>query len=200
MATVVPLGLLGAGVVLAAALFCLGWMRAARFRSERGKPPWAIPPVAWGAVYVLLAPVGWIVYFAAARTTKVVDLSLAYREDSVIADTGEEREKLRQIATALPLLRPPQPDTRGWHTDPVRQRRFRFYDGKRWTREVSDDPARLVAAAVGDSKADLQRRLHALPPPRETEASWHVDPLGTYYYRYFDGQGWTEEVRQARRA
>ena len=121
MATVVPLGLLGAGGVLAAVLFCLGWMRAARFRSERGKSPWAIPPVLWGAVHVLLASVGWVVYFAAARTTKVGDLSLAYREDSVIADTAEEREKLRQIATALPLLRPSQPDTRGWHTDPVRQ-------------------------------------------------------------------------------
>jgi len=200
MAIVAPLGLLGAGVVLAVALFSLGWTRAARFRSERGKPPWAIPPVAWGAVHVLLAPIGWVLYFAAARTTKIVDPSLAHREDSVIADTAEEREKMRRIASELPLLRPPQPDTRGWHTDPVRQRRFRFYDGKRWTREVSDDPAQLIAAAAGDTKADLQRRLQALPRPREPEASWHVDPLGTYYYRYFDGREWTEEVRQARRA
>jgi hypothetical protein len=200
MASIAPLGLVGSGIVLAAGVFSLGWMRAARFRSERGRAPWAIPPVIWGAVHLVLLPVGWVVFFAAARTSKVVDPSLAYRENIVIADTAEERERLRRISAELPLLRPPQPDTRGWHSDPVRQRRFRFYDGKRWTREVSDDPARLMAAAVGDVRADLRRRLQALPPPRESGACWHVDPLGTYYYRYFDGHEWTEQVRQARHA
>ena len=200
MDAIAPLGPLAGGVVVTAVLFCWGWTRAARFRSERGKPPWAVPPAIWGVIHVVLLPIGWVLYFAAVRTTPVVDLSLAYREDSVIADTAEEREKLRRIASELPLLRAPEPASRGWHPDPARQRRFRFYDGRRWTREVSDDPARLVAAAGGDTAADLKRRLQALPRPREPEASWHLDPLGTYHYRYYDGQEWTEEVRRARQA
>ena len=147
---------------------------------------------------MLLLPVGWLLYSFASRTTIVLDPSLVNRGDSVIADTPEDRERLRRIASELPLLRPPDPDSRGWHVDPLRQRRFRFYDGRRWTREVSDDPARRIAAAVGDGRADLRRRLLSLPPPAETGASWHIDPLGTYQFRYFDGREWTEQVRQAR--
>jgi hypothetical protein len=139
-------------------------------------------------------------YSAATRTTKLVDPSLAYRADSVIADTAEEREKLRRIASELPLLRPPQPATRGWHLDPAHQRRFRYYDGQRWTREVSDDPALRVSTAVGDPQADLKRRLQALAPPRDTAASWHIDPLGSYHFRYFDGAEWTEQVQRQRRS
>ncbi|MGA3352490.1 MAG: DUF2510 domain-containing protein [Acidimicrobiales bacterium] len=199
MASVAPLGLIGAAVAVALLLFSWGWIRAARFRSERGKAPWAIPPAGWGAIY-LVVPVGLILYSAASRTTQVVDPSLAYRADTVIADTAEEREKLRRIASELPLLRPPQPDVRGWHIDPYRQRRFRFYDGQRWTREVTDDPALKMSVAVGDPKAELKRRLQALPPPAHKAASWHIDPLGTYHFRYFDGQEWTEEVHKERRS
>jgi hypothetical protein len=139
-------------------------------------------------------------YSAATRTTKLVDPSLAYKANTMIADTAEEREKLRRIASELPLMRPPQPATRGWHVDPARQRRFRFFDGQRWTREVTDDPAQRISAAVGDPKADLRRRLQALQPPRDTAASWHIDPLGTYHFRYFDGEEWTEEVHKQRRS
>lgn len=193
-----PLGPIAAGVVVAGLLFCWGWTRAARFRSERGKPPWAIPPAGWGAMYVVLAPVGWILYSAASRTTKVVDPSLVHRPDAVIADTAEERAKLTRIVHELPLLRPPEPASRGWHLDPLRQRRFRFYDGQRWTREVTDDPALRISALVGDTNADLQRRLEALAPPGDRAASWHIDPLGTYRFRYYDGETWTEEVSQPR--
>jgi len=190
--------IVGAGVVLGIIFFSLGWSRAARFRSQRGKPPWAISPTGWGAIYVVLLPIGWLLYSFASRTTTVVDPSLANRGDSFIADTPEEREKLRRIAGELPLVRPPQPASRGWHSDPLRQRRFRFFDGQRWTREVTDDPARRVEAAVGDTKADMRRRLLSLPPPTDRGPSWHIDPLGTYRFRYYDGQEWTEEVRQAR--
>ncbi len=200
MATIAPLGDIAAGIVLAVALFCWGWTRAARFRSERGKPPWAIPPTGWGAVYILLAPIGWILFSAASRTTKIVDPSLAHRPDAVIADTAEERAKLRRIAAELPLLRPPKPASRGWHLDPLGQRRFRFYDGQRWTREVSDDPARRISEAGGDENGDLKRRLRLLPPPPGSAASWHLDPLGTYHFRYFDGTAWTEQVQKARQA
>lgn len=190
--------IVGAVTVLAALLFSLGWSRAARFRAQRGKAPWAINPVGWGAVYALLLPVGWLLYSLASRTTRVVDSSLVNRADSVIADTPEERERMRRIASELPLLRPPEANARGWHLDPLRQRRFRFYDGRHWTREVSDDPARRMAAAVGDATADMRRRLLSLPPPSQTGASWHIDPLGTYHFRYYDGREWTEEVRKTR--
>jgi hypothetical protein len=82
----------------------------------------------------------------------------------------------------------------------LHERGFRFFDGQRWTREVSDDPTQQIRAAVGDPEADLKRRLQALPPPQDTAPSWHVDPLGTYHFRYFDGHAWTEEVREARKS
>ncbi|MGA2530534.1 MAG: DUF2510 domain-containing protein [Acidimicrobiales bacterium] len=199
MASIAPLGPIGAAIALALGLFSWGFVRAARFRAERGKAPWAIPPAVWGAIYIVV-PIGFILYSAASRTTQLVDPSLAYRADTVIADTAEERDKLRRIASELHLLRPPQPDARGWHVDPFRQRRFRFYDGQRWTREVSDDPATRISVALGDSKADLKRRLQALAPPSDKAASWHIDPLGTYHFRYFDGTEWTEEVQKTRRS
>jgi hypothetical protein len=146
----------------------------------------------------VLLPIGWVIYSAASRTTVVSDLSLAHRHDTVIADTPEEREKLLKIVGQLPLLAPPQPDTRGWHPDPLAQKDFRYFDGQRWTREVTDDPARRVAAVVGDEKADLGRRLRALPQPSDTSPSWHLDPLGEHHFRYYDGDAWTEEVREAR--
>jgi len=192
----VEIGVLAA--IVAAVFFAWGWTRAARFRAERGKPPWGIPPAGWGAIHVVLLPFAWILYFAASRTTTVPDPSLASRPDTVIADTPEEREKLLKIIGQLPLLRPPQPDTRGWHPDPLGQKDFRFFDGQRWGREVTDDPVRRVASAVGDTKADLQRRLRGLPPPSDVAPSWHLDPLGEHHFRFFDGQGWTEEVREAR--
>ena len=133
------IGPIGAGVAVAVALYCWGWTRAARYRSEHGKAPWSIPPLAWGALYVIF-PVGIVLSFAASRTTIVVDPSLAHREDALIADTAEERERLRKITMELPLLRPPQPDTRGWHLDPAGQRRFRYYDGRRWTRRRERRP------------------------------------------------------------
>jgi hypothetical protein len=198
MASLVPLGPVAAGVIVAVVFFAWGWARAARFRSERGKPPWSISPTGWGAIHVALLPIAWILYFAATRTTTVSDLSLAHRDDAVIADTAEERHKLRQIMGQLPLLRPPQPGSRGWHPDPLGQRRFRFFDGKRWTREVTDDPAGRAAEAVGDVRADFQRRLRALPAPVDALPSWHLDPLGQCRFRYFDGHAWTNEVREAR--
>lgn len=191
------IGPIGVGCLFAVLFFFWGWTAAARFRAERGRSPWAIPPGVWGALYVVL-PVGWVLFAAASRTTQVVDISLAHRADAVIADTAEERARLRRIASELPLLRPPEPNARGWYLDPLGQRRFRFYDGRRWTREVTEDPALKVSTAVGDPKADLKRRLLAIPPPQGKSASWHIDPLGTYHFRYFDGQAWTEEVRRAR--
>jgi len=186
------------GVAVAVVFFAWGWARAARFRAERGKAPWTIPPAGWGAIHVVLLPVGWLIYSAASRTTRVADFSLTHRSDTTIADTAEEREKLRRIRFELPLLRPPQPASRGWHPDPLHQRAFRFFDGKQWTRDVMDDPARKAAAAVGDPRADLRRRLRALPPPSDPTPSWHVDPLGHGHYRYFDGWGWTDKVHRAR--
>ena len=89
-------------------------------------------------------------------------------------------------------------NSRGWHPDPLHQRGFRFFDGQRWTRDVTDDPARKAAEAVGDARADLRRRLRALPPPPDSAPSWHVDPLGKGHYRYFDGWAWTDKVHEAR--
>jgi len=98
----VPLGPVAAGVIVAVVFFAWGWARAARFRSERGKPPWSISPTGWGAIHVALLPIAWILYFAATRTTTVSDLSLAHRDDAVIADTAEERHKLsRSWASCL---------------------------------------------------------------------------------------------------
>ena len=97
---------------VAVVFFAWGWARAARFRAERGKAPWTIPPTGWGAIHVVLLPVGWLIYWAASRTTRVADFSLTHRPDTAIGDTAEEREKLRRIGFELPLLRPPQPASR----------------------------------------------------------------------------------------
>jgi len=129
VATVLPLEPIAVGIVVAVVFFAWGWARAARFRSERGKSPWAIPPTVWGAIHVVALPVGWLIYAAASRTTKVPDFSLTHRPDSANADTAEERARLRNVGRELPLLRPPQPETRGWHADPLEQRSFRFFDG-----------------------------------------------------------------------
>ena len=190
--------LIGVLVLLAAIIFAWGWVRAARFRSERGRAPWGISPVAWGAIHVVLLPIAWILYFSASRTTALPDATLAHRYDTVIADTAEEREKLTKIARELPLLRPPEPDSRGWHPDPLGQRDYRFFDGRRWTREVTDDPKLRVTAAIGDAEADLGRRLRTATPPADKTPSWHLDPLGEHHFRYFDGEAWTVEVREAR--
>lgn len=195
LATVEPIAI---GILVVAVFFAWGWARAARFRAERGKAPWTIPPVVWGAIHVALLPIGWLIYSAASRTTRVADFSLTHRSNTAIADTAEEREKLRRIQFELPLLRPPQPASRGWHPDPLHQRPFRFFDGKQWTRDVIDDPERKAATAVGDPHADLRRRLRALPPPADPTPSWHVDPLGHGHYRYFDGWAWTDKVHRAR--
>jgi len=198
LAVVGSAGIAAIAIAVAMAFFVWGWTRSARFRSEHGRPPWGISPFGWGSLHVLLLPIAWILYFAASRTTVLTDPALAYGRDTVIADSAEERERISKIVGQLPLLRPPQPDSRGWHHDPLGEREFRFFDGQRWTREVSDDPAQRVAAAVGDQRADLIRRLRELPPPQDTAASWHVDPLGGHQFRYFDGQEWTAEVREAR--
>ena len=198
MATVLPLEPIAVGIVVAVVFFAWGWARAARFRSERGKSPWAIPPTVWGAIHVVALPVGWLIYAAASRTTKVPDFSLTHRPDSANADTAEERARLRNVGRELPLLRPPQPETRGWHADPLEQRSFRFFDGKRWTRDVSDDPTGKAARAIGDPRADLRRRLRGLPPPADPTPSWHIDPLSRGNYRYFDGLAWTDKVHGAR--
>ena len=185
-------------VIIGVVFFAWGWARAIRYRSEHGKTPWGIPPAGWGGIHLVLLPVGWAIYSAASRTTKVTDLSLAHRHDSIFADTPEEREKLLKIVGQLPLLRPPQPDTRGWHPDPLGQKDFRYFDGQRWTREVTDDPARKVSEVVGDEKADRERRLRTLQRPADPSPSWHLDPLGEHHFRYFDGERWTEDVREAR--
>jgi len=190
-------GIVVLAVVAAVAFFAFGWARAARYRSEHGKPPWGIAPGGWGALFIVL-PVGWVLYSAASRTTAVSDPSLAHRPATVIADTPEEREKLMKIVGQLPLLRPPEPDTKGWHPDPLSQKDFRYFDGQEWTREVTDNPAQRVAAVVGDERADLERRLRALAPPADPAPSWHLDPLGEHHFRYFDGQSWTSEVRETR--
>ncbi len=191
-------GIVVFAVIVAAVFFVWGWTRAARYRSEKGRAPWGVSPTGWGVIHVALLPIGWALYSAASRTTVVSDPSLAHRAAPVIADTPEEREKLQQIVAQLPFLPPPQPDSRGWHEDPLNQKDFRFFDGQRWTREVTDNPAQRVAAVVGDERADLDRRLRALPAPADVSPSWHLDPLGEHHFRYFDGQRWTTDVREAR--
>jgi hypothetical protein len=190
-------GIVVPAVIAAIAFFALGWARAARYRSERGKPPWGLSPAGWGILYIAL-PVGLVLFSAASRTTAVSDPTLVHRPATVIADTAEEREKLLKIVGQLPLLPPPDPAARGWHADPLRQKDFRFFDGEQWTREVTDNPALRVASVVGDERADLERRLRALAPPADPSPSWHLDPLGERPFRYYDGQRWTTEVREAR--
>ncbi|MGD1011788.1 MAG: DUF2510 domain-containing protein [Acidimicrobiales bacterium] len=179
-------------------MFALGWAQAVRFRAQHRKSAWGISPLGWGVVCILLPFLGLAVFFAASRTTRTADPSLVHRSGVVVADTAEEREKITKLQSELPLLRPPHPATRDWHPDPLHQKAFRFFDGKNWTREVVDDPRRRKAEMVGDLKADLRRRLKALPRPADTTPSWHVDPLGENHYRYFDGEVWTEQVRQSR--
>lgn len=190
-------GIVVFAAVAAIVFFALGWTRAARYRSEKGKPPWGLSPTGWGILYIAL-PVGLVLFSAATRTTAVSDPTLVHRPATVIADTAEEREKLLRIVGQLPLLPPPEPAARGWHADPLNQKAFRYFDGEQWTREVTDNHAQRVAAVVGNERADLERRLRALPAPADTSASWHLDPLGEHPFRYYDGQRWTTEVREAR--
>ena len=171
VASVVPLGPLAVAVAVAVVFFAWGWARAARFLAERGKPPWSIPPTVWGAIHVALLPIGWLVFWAASRTTRVADFSLTYRPNTSAADTAEEREKLRRIRFELPLLRPPQPASRGWHPDPLHQRNFRFFDGKQWTRDVSDDPAQEGGRVSGRSAAPTSAGdFGPCPPPADLTA------------------------------
>jgi Protein of unknown function (DUF2510) len=192
------LGQIVALVALAVLLFVLGFLRALKYRSTHGRPPWGINPLGWGALHATLMPIGLLMYSAASRSTRAGDSSLTHRPDSVHADTPEQREAARAVLWQLPLLPAPEPAVRGWYADPLGMARFRFFDGEQWTREVATDPADRAAAAVGDRKADLERRLRALPRPSDATPSWRVDPLGENYFRFFDGERWTEEVRGKR--
>ena len=140
MASLVPLEPVAVGVLVAVVFFAWGWARAARYRSERGKPPWAIPPTGWGAIYVALLPVGWIIY-SAARERQGSRIS---RSPTGLTSRSPTRPKSARSSEGsrfeLPLLRPPQPASRGWHADPLHQRGFRFFDGKCWTRDVTTIP------------------------------------------------------------
>lgn len=132
------IALVAVGVVV---FFSWGWVRASRFTAEHGRSPWGLSPVVWGIVHVVLFPIAWILYFGARRSTRIADSSLTSVPDAVYADTAEEREALLAIVRRLPLLPPPQPARRGWFPDPLGQAAYRFFDGQRWGREVSDEPA-----------------------------------------------------------
>jgi len=188
-------GLVVFGCIVAVIFFAWGWFRAARFRTMHARSPWGIHPIGWGLIHVFLFPIAWIMYFGAQRFTRIPDASLASSADAVIADTAEDREQLLAIVARLPTLAPPSPATRGWHPDPLAQRKLRYFDSQKWTRDVTDEPVLAQLDAVGDPHEDLRRRLRALAPPSEGGASWHIDPLAEAGFRYFDGEHWTEDIR-----
>ena len=136
-------------VVVLVAAFVWGWARASSFRAEHARSPWGIPPIGWGVIHVVLLPVAWILYFGARRSTRVADSSLASVPDAIYADTPEQRAELAAYAARLPSLPAPVPSRHGWHADPLGQAAYRFFDGQRWAREVTDEPS--VAPVAGPS-------------------------------------------------
>ncbi len=62
----------------------------------------------------------------------------------------------------------------GWHSDPLHDGGFRFWDGNGWTEQRLDhDPGQI-------------------PTPGESPAGWYFDPLKVDTYRRWNGADWTD--------
>lgn len=68
-----------------------------------------------------------------------------------------------------------------WAADPFARHEHRFFDGKRWTRNVSD-------AGV------VSRDEPGFAPPISEAADWYPDPTSRAEHRFYDGRRWTNQV------
>lgn len=87
------------------------------------------------------------------------------------------------------------PSAAGWHPDPA-SHEYRYFDGRQWTDQVSDNGV-VSTDAAGLASIQAQARAAYAPPAPVTPklaAGWHPDPLGKHEHRYFDGQLWSDQV------
>lgn len=106
----------------------------------------------------------------------------------------------------------------GWYVDPTNGDKERWWDGVRWGEQVRNPgegeaqapqppppqtpppapPAPTQPSApqppLEDRSDKGPTRLNEVPAP-EGGTGWHSDPLGSGNERYFDGEGWSNQVR-----
>jgi hypothetical protein len=74
----------------------------------------------------------------------------------------------------------------GWYPDPHDSSRLRWWDGRAWTRRLTDTPVREPKEGV------LQPALDA--GTMSGPAGWYDDPSGADHNRWWNGTGWTDHT------
>ncbi|MDO8361455.1 MAG: DUF2510 domain-containing protein, partial [Actinomycetota bacterium] len=81
------------------------------------------------------------------------------------------------------------PNPPAWHPDPLRRYQHRYWDGRRWTAQVSNN-------GVAGTDPYGNKGTPFAPPgnnPAAT-AAWYLDPAGRHEHRYWNGRKWTAQV------
>ncbi len=85
-------------------------------------------------------------------------------------------------ASAKPSSLRPSSVPATWAPDPYGRGVHRYWNGRTWTKNVSDASGNVLEAPT-----ELVLPVGAAP-------DWYPDPLQRYEHRYFDGTGWTARV------
>ena len=84
--------------------------------------------------------------------------------------------------------------TPGWYPDPSGRHSARWWDGQTWTNDVRDQPPPTPAQA-GQPTEGPSGQPGSDAGQRGPTPGWYPDPSGRHSARWWDGQTWTNDVR-----
>ena len=138
--------------VFALVLGVFGYQLSQRIRAARGVTPWRIPSAIWALICFLFPPFGFALELIAIVSTRSAPDKLVIPNNAPTAFTpsvGAPSTTEEALSAYVPKIPPsgysgPRSDVSGkpalfgWYPDVTRRHELRYWDGRDWTRFVTD--------------------------------------------------------------
>jgi hypothetical protein len=128
---------LEAQLVLAVLFGVAGWHHARHLERKYGSRAWGLDPVVWGVITGISLLLGAILLAVAERQLKKAPAPAQVIPGFVPMQATAPVEQVLEPVAAVPSPVPAAGPPAGWHPDPSGKFHHRWWDGQRWTADVS---------------------------------------------------------------
>jgi hypothetical protein len=128
---------LEAQLVLAVLFGVAGWHHARHLERKYGSPAWGMPSWLWGVITGFSLLLGVILLAVAERGLKKAPVPPQVIPGFVPMQATAPVQPVLEPVAAVPAPVPAAGPPAGWHPDPSGKFHHRWWDGQRWTADVS---------------------------------------------------------------
>ncbi len=123
--------------------FSVMYREAVSFKNKNGAWPWSISALVWGLIGFFSLIVGVVLLLIATKTTKPL---AGYKNLDQMGYTSSGAMNPYAGQNFQPVLAQWSGAGPNWYADPSRKHQLRYFDGVRWTENVSDNGFQSIDA------------------------------------------------------